>query len=84
MLRVNCMALVQHYLQDDSWRYCSKVSKLVSVSQHRRQPINLYTVMYNMVMIYGAQGRQIVTCMHHVVLEIKEIKYYYLIFLVYM
>jgi len=29
---VVCMALIQHYLQDDSWRFCSETLKLVSVS----------------------------------------------------
>ena len=36
------MALIQRYLQDDSWRCCSVTPKLVSVSQHLRQPVNLY------------------------------------------
>ena len=60
------MALIKHYLQDDSWRFCSDTPKLVSVSQHLRQPVNLY----NPVFIYGAQGRQIVTCVRYVILEI--------------
>ena len=37
-----CMALIRRYLQDDSWRFCSEAPKLVSVSQHLRQPVNLY------------------------------------------
>ena len=74
------MALIQRYLQDDSWRFCSETPKLVSVSPHMRQPVNLY----NPVFIYGAQGRQIVTCMRYVILEIIKRGTYLLTSLVFL
>ena len=47
---------------------CSETPKLVSVSQHLRQPANLS----NPVFIYGTQGRQIVTCMRYALEIIKR------------